>query len=182
MSTPAPLRRLSPEAFLAWEAQQLDRYELVDGIPYAMAGAGRLHEEVAGALFAILWTHLEGKPCRPFKADRKLQVDIDFFYPDIIVTCDADDRLGDGPLRSPIAIIEVLSRPTAAYDRGEKRERYTSLKSLDVYFIIDPETRQVERYERASHWSANVLPSSEPVRIPAIEFTVEQARLFAALD
>ena len=50
MSSPTSVRRLSVDEYLDWEADQLDRHELVDGIPHAMAGAGRLHEEVAGAL------------------------------------------------------------------------------------------------------------------------------------
>lgn len=181
MSIPAPIRRLSPGAYLAWEADQLDRYELVDGIPYAMAGAGRLHEEVALALSAILWAHLEGKPCRVYKADRKLQVAGDFFYPDIVVTCDAEDRDADGAIRSPVAIVEVLSRPTAAYDRGEKRERYTTLDSLQVYLVVDPESRQVERYDRADGGRRRALGSTEPVVIAAIDFACEQQRIFAAV-
>jgi Uma2 family endonuclease len=182
VSTPAPLHRLSPEAYLAWEAEQIDRYELVEGIPYAMAGAGRLHEEVAGALFALLWGHLEGKPCRAYKGDRKLQVGADFFYPDIVVTCDPADRRADGAIRAPVAIIEVLSRPTAAYDRGEKRERFATLTSLEVSIIADPEARQVERYDRARGWIRRSLESTEPIVIAAVGFACDQQRIFAAVD
>jgi Uma2 family endonuclease len=172
---------MSPEAFLTWEDKQPERYELVDGIPYAMAGAGRLHEAVAGALFAILWAHLEGKSCQAYKSDLKVQVGDDFFYPDIVVTCDAVDRRADVALAAPVAIVEVLSRPTAAYDRGEKRERYQVLASLQTYLLVNPETREVERYERASNWARQVLPPSEPIAIAAIGFSCEQQRVFAAL-
>jgi Uma2 family endonuclease len=174
------MRRLSAEAYLAWEADQLDRYELVDGIPYAMAGAGRLHEEVAGALFALLWGHLEGKDCRTYKGDRKLQVGSDFFYPDIVVTCDAVDRRSDGAIRAPVAIIEVLSRPTAAYDRGEKLERCVTLGGLEVCLIADPESRQVERYDRADGWRRRTLAPTEPIVIAAIGFSCDQQRVFGA--
>jgi len=182
MSTPAPLRRLSPEAYLAWEAEQIDRYELVDGIPYAMAGAGRLHEEVAGALFALLWSHLEGKECRAYKGDRKLQIGADFFYPDIVVTCDPADRRADGAVRAPVAIIEILSRPTAAYDRGEKLERYITLPSLETYLIADPESRQVERHDRTAGWARRVLRATESIVIDAVDFACDQQRIFAAAD
>jgi Uma2 family endonuclease len=182
MSTPAPIRRLSPEAYLAWETEQIDRHELVDGLPYAMAGAGRLHEEVAGAVFALLWEHLEGKACRAYKGDRKLQVGTDFFYPDIVVTCDPVDRRADGAIRAPVAIIEVLSRPTAAYDRGEKLQRYMTLATPEVYLIADPESRQVERYDRSDGWTRRTLPSTDPIVIQAIDFTCDQQRIFAAVD
>jgi Uma2 family endonuclease len=176
------MRRLSAEAYLAWEADQLDRYELVDGIPYAMAGAGRLHEEVAGALFALLWGHLESKECRAYKGDRKLQVGADFFYPDIVVTCDAADRRADGAIKAPVAIVEVLSRPTAAYDRGEKLERYARLDSLETYLIADPESRQVERYDRAGGWTRRTLAPNEAVVIAAIGFACDQQRIFAGAE
>lgn len=173
---------MAPETFLAWEAEQLDRYELVDGWPYAMVGAGRVHEEVAGAIFAVLWTHLEGNPCRAYKGDRKVQVGTDFFYPDVVVTCDTEDRSVDGPIKAPVAIVEVISRPTAAYDRREKYERYISLPSLEVYLIVDPEHRQVERYERASGWVRQELGPAEPISIVAIGFSCPQQRIFAALE
>ena len=39
-----------------------------------MAGATDAHEIIAGNLFGILYGNLRGKPCRPFKGDRKLRV------------------------------------------------------------------------------------------------------------
>ena len=181
MSTPASVRRLSVDEYLAWEADQLDRHELVDGIPHAMAGAGRLHEEVAGALFALLWAHLEGKDCRVYKGDRKLQVGADFFYPDIVVTCDPADRRTDGAIKAPVAIVEVLSRPTSAFDRGEKLERYATLASLQAYLIADPERRQVERYDRADGWARKTLGPAERIQIAAIGFICDPQRIFAAV-
>ena len=182
MGIPAPLRRLTPREYLAWESEQPDRNELVDGVPYAMPGAGRLHEEVAGALFAIIWAHLKGRPCRAYKSDRRLQVGDDFFYPDIVVTFDAEDRRADGAIKAPAVIIEVLSLPTAAYDRGEKRERYTTLPSLEVYLIVDPERRTFERYDRAHGWNCQVLSPNEPVNLEPIDFPLRQADAFATLD
>jgi Uma2 family endonuclease len=182
MSTPSAIRRLSPEAYLAWEADQIDRYELVDGIAYAMADAGRLHEEVAGALFALLWAQLEGQDCRAYKGDRKLQVSADFFYPDIVVTCDPADQRADGAIKAPVAIVEVLSRPTAAYDRGEKLQRYATIPSLDIYLIANPESRQVERYDRADAWARRTLGAMEPIAINAIDFSCEQRRILGAVD
>lgn len=35
------LKRLSPEAYLELEASSPVKHELLEGIPYAMAGAGR---------------------------------------------------------------------------------------------------------------------------------------------
>jgi Uma2 family endonuclease len=182
MGIPAPIRRLTPAEYLAWEDEQPDRNELVDGVPYAMAGAGRLHEEVAGALFALLWTHLRGQPCRSYKSDRRLQVGDDFFYPDIVVTCDAEDRRTEGAIRAPAVIIEVLSRPTAAYDRGEKRERYTILASLDTYVVVDPESRAIERYDRSGGWARRVLAPQDALVLERVGFSAAPGEIFSSLD
>lgn len=182
MGIPAPIRRLTPAEYLAWEDEQPDRNELVDGMPYAMAGAGRLHEEVALALSALLWTHLRGRPCPVYKSDRRLQVGDDFFYPDIIVTCDGEDRRVEGAIKAPAVIIEVLSRPTAAYDRGEKRERYTTLASLQTFLVIDPESRTIERYDRATAWTRSVLPPQEALVLEGIGFSVDPREIFSSLD
>jgi Uma2 family endonuclease len=181
MAIRAPIRRLTPAEYLAWEAEQPDRNELVDGIPYAMAGAGRLHEEVALALAALLWTHLRGGSCRVYKSDRRLQVGDDFFYPDIVVTCNVEDRQTDGAIKAPTAIIEVLSRPTAAYDRGEKRERYATLASLETYVVVDPESRAIERYDRTGAWTRYVLAPQDALVIEGIGFSTDQAAIFSTL-
>jgi len=181
MAIPASIRRLTPAEYLAWEDEQPDRNELVDGVPYAMAGAGRLQEEVALALSALLWTHLRGRPCRVYKSDRRLQVADDYLYPDIVVTCDAEDRSTEGAIKAPTVIIEVLSRPTAAYDRGEKRERYASLGSLQTYVVVDPESRVIERYDRVGAWSRLVLEPQDDLVFEEIGFSVKSAEVFSTV-
>lgn len=182
MSTPAKIHRFSPAEFLAWETRQPERHELVDGIPYAMAGAGRLHEAVSMALAALLWAHLDGRRCQVYKSDLKVQVGADYLYPDIVVTCDPADGRADSAITAPVVVVEVLSRPTAAFDRGEKRERYQALASLDVYLLIDPETREIERYDRASGWTRRVLAPAERLVVEPIGFSTEQAVIFSRLD
>jgi Uma2 family endonuclease len=182
MGIAAPIHRLSPADYPAWEAVQPDRNELFDGVPYALAGPGRLHEEVAVALASLLWAHLRGGPWRVYKSHRQLQVGSDFFYPDVVVTGDFVDLRTDGALRAPAVIIEVLTRPTAAFDRGEKRERYATLPSLQSYLVVDPETRVIERYDRANGWVGDALPADEPLVIAPLRFSIAQAEVFSTLD
>ena len=182
MSTPAKIHRFSPAEFLAWEGKQPGRHELVDGVPYAMAGAGRLHEAVSMALAALFWAHLAGRRCQVYKSDLKVQVGADFLYPDIVITCDPADGGADSAITAPVVVVEVLSRPTAAYDRGEKRERYQALASLEVYLLIDPETREIERYDRASGWAGHLLAPTERLDVEPIGFSTEQAEIFSRVD
>ncbi len=52
--------------YLSWPEET--RYELIDGIAYAMAPAPSRHQEVLGELFRQVANALRGHPCRAFIA------------------------------------------------------------------------------------------------------------------
>lgn len=51
-------------------------------------------------------------------------------------------------LTNPKIIVEVLSRSTEAYDRGEKWDAYQRLPSLSDYLLVAQTVAQVEHYQR----------------------------------
>ena len=53
------------EDFLAWEAQQDERYEFIDGVIVAMTGGSIAHATIIGNVYHALRTRLVGGPCRP---------------------------------------------------------------------------------------------------------------------
>ena len=83
MAKPALKPRFSPEEYLAWEAEQVEKHEYVDGEVFAMAGAGEGHVTITGNVYMALRQHLKGSPCRTFMADMKVQANADnaFFLP-----------------------------------------------------------------------------------------------------
>lgn len=52
----------SAAEYLAREADQLDRYEYLDGEIFAMAGAEDRHVTVSGNVYIALRQHLSGSP------------------------------------------------------------------------------------------------------------------------
>ena len=115
MALPAP--KLSLSDYLTWEYDQPERHEFFRGDIFAMVGARRVHGLIGENLFAALELHLKGGPCRAFVAGMKVQVaDEAIFYPDVFVTCDADDLKTEMVFRHPKAIFEVLSDSTQAHD------------------------------------------------------------------
>jgi Uma2 family endonuclease len=154
---------LDAEAFLAWEAGQALRHELVDGEVYAMAGAEERHVTVAGNAYMALRQALAGTPCRTFLTDMKLRplgAD-DFFYPDVFVTCAEADRALAQFKREPALIVEVLSPATAAYDRGEKFARYRRMASVREVVFVDVDTRRIDVHRRGADGLV-VLHAFEP--------------------
>ena len=144
-----PAAKFTLTEFLAWENAQDARHEFYGSEVFAMVGARRVHGLIGGNLFAALKSHLKGSPCRAFIESMKLQVADDaMFYPDVFVTCDAQDLKTDMVFRQPRLIIEVLSDSTAAYDRGLKFSAYRRIATLQEYVLVDPDTRRVEVFRR----------------------------------
>ena len=54
-------------------------------------------------------------------------------------------------IANPVVLVEVLSKSTEAYDRGEKSAHYRRIESLQEYLLIAQGTVRVERYRRAGN-------------------------------
>lgn len=99
-------------------------------------------------------------------------------YPDVTVICGSPQRAGDDEqaITNPTLIVEVLSRSTEEYDRGEKFEHYKSLPSLRQYVLVSHGERRVEVWTRtgAAGWTRAVAGDGETVALDSIEasFTV----------
>lgn len=146
VARPAPI---SIDDYLDGESRTDIKHEFLDGEVVAMGGASAKHGLVCGGLHAALLPHARRKSCQLFIADMKLRVDhadqTYFYYPDLLLTCDPQDR---EPYyrRRPCMVIEVLSPSTERIDRREKLFAYQTIDSLREYLLVDPERRCVELY------------------------------------
>lgn len=140
--------RMTPQEYLAWEAEQPLRYEYLNGEVVAMTGGTIPHNQVAVNLSALLKTHLRGKGCKVLTSDAKVGVSETgpFHYADVSVTCDDRDRSARQYIRYPCLIVEVLSPSTEAVDRGEKFRQYRRIETLQEYVLIDPDRPGLECY------------------------------------
>lgn len=144
-----PAQRMSLDDFLAWENGQETRHEFWRGEVFAMVGARRVQGLVSGNVFAALKALLKGSPCRAFVEGMKVQVGDDaIFYPDVFVTCDAQDLKTEMIFRRPRLVVELLSDSTQACDRGLKFAASRRLEGLQEYLPIEPETLRVEVFRR----------------------------------
>lgn len=162
----------SAEDFLAWEAAQTEKHEYIAGEVFAMAGASDAHVTISLNLAMALRAHLRGGPCRTYIADMKLHVEAAdaFFYPDVFVTCSAVDATRPNFKREPVLIIEVLSKATAAFDRGGKFAYYRRLPSLQEYALIEGERIAVDVFRRdtGGHWVLYPYGPGELVELASV--------------
>lgn len=155
MANPPAQSPISIEIYLEGEQHGEVRHEYLAGQVYAMVDASDRHNLIRGNLMFALHQATRGDPCQVFMSDMKLRIDSAgktyFYYPDIMVYCDPDDR--ERYWRTlPKLIVEVLSESTELIDRREKRLAYIQLDSLDDYLLVEQESPALILYSRARGW------------------------------
>jgi Uma2 family endonuclease len=177
--------RLTLEAFLAWENEQPEKHEFYRGEVFAMTGARRVHGRVQGNLLRRLGNLLDGTPCQVFGESMKVQIDDDtVLYPDAFITCDPADLATELIFRSPLAVFEVLSPNTQAYDRSQKFALYRRIPSLREYILVDPDTRRIDAFRRnaASEWVLHDMSDGATLEVASIDAHVPLAEVFDGMD
>ena len=145
-------RRYSAEDYLALERRAETRNEFLHGRIFAMAGSSRRHNLITSNLVRELGNRLLDGPCEVYASDMRVKVTSTglYTYPDVAVACDGptfEDAELD-TLLDPILLVEVLSKSTAAYDRGEKFEHYRALPSVKEVLLVDQEKVHIVHYRR----------------------------------
>ena len=121
-------------------AQWEGRWELIQGIPYAMAPLPVIkHQQISGKIFRYLDELLEecGKCQVLLPVDWPIAEDT-VVQPDVLVVCDGN--IGIKKLEvTPIMVFEILSPSTSRKDKIIKYQLYEQA-GVKYYCIVDPET------------------------------------------
>jgi Uma2 family endonuclease len=146
MAKPQP-KPWTLQEFLAWEESEPDKFELVDGVVFAMAGGTAAHARLAVNTQTALHRAVEGGPCQVFNSDMKVVAEHFSAYPDASVVCTPvlDEAT---TLEAPVVIVEVLSSSTSSRDYGSKWRNYREIESLQHYVLIAQDRRYIELMSR----------------------------------
>ena len=138
-------RCMTVEEFLAWDDGTDTRYELVDGVPVAMAPPAGAHRTIvvnAGAA-------AQRSPAPPAPLPRRGRGPVRIsdqvrWQADLAVTCGRPTHDVDEPL----LVVEVLSPSTRAKDLDRKLRDYKGLPSVREIWLVDSEARWVQVWRR----------------------------------
>ena len=172
------------EAYLALEAQSAEKHEYIDGFIVAMAGGTLQHSRLKTQLSYEVASALRGKGCRVYDADARLHIRATGLttYPDLSVVCGPTERAPHDreALTNPIALCEVLSPSTAAYDRGEKFDHYCTIPSLRHVVFVDFRRPHVDVYSRteAGDWLRRGYGRGETAALSALGIELDVAALY----
>jgi Uma2 family endonuclease len=118
-----PKSTYTPEVYLELDRRSEFKNEYFKGEIFAMTGASRKHNLITFNISVLLGPQLKSRQCEAYASDMRVKVKSSglYSYPDVVVVCGApifEDKETD-TLTNPTVIIEVLSRSTEGYDRGE---------------------------------------------------------------
>ena len=175
------LPRCTAKEYLEFENDGALKHEFVNGIVYAMSGASRRHNLIAGEVLTALNNHLPVGRCQAYALDTKVRIRVQdeerYFYPDSFVTCsdlDNDHYASD----QPVLVVEVISPSTEDFDRGPKFEAYRQLAALQEYAIVSQEVRHLELFRRRTEWAKETYRDDDKVTLESVGLTLPVSTLY----
>lgn len=177
--------------YLNWPDDE--RWELIDGIPYAMSPAPSTgHQRTVGRLFRNFANMLDGKPCEAFIAPFDVRLpasknagddEVDtVVQPDILVVCDKSKLDARGLNGAPDLVIEIISPSTASHDITTKFMLYQR-HGVKEYWIVHPNDQTVMVFklgEDGQYGRADMYAAEHVVEVPLLgELEIDLKAVFA---
>lgn len=172
LPTFVPDNRYSIEEWLAIEEVTGERYEYHEGqlvSVTAMAGGTPEHALLISNATGVSYQALSdpkfrAAPCSTYSSDLRLALKSQerYVYPDLAIVCGKPqyDEVVSSAINNPIAIFEVVSTSSVAFDSGKKFDWYSQLVTLRDYVLLAQSKMRVEVYSRASindKWNIQVF-------------------------
>ncbi len=170
--------------FLAWDAPGVNRWQLVDGEPVAMAPTSRTHGMIQNEIGRLIGNHLAdaGGYCAVASAPGvipQVAANENFLIPDLAVTCTRYET-EEYDLSNPVLIIEVLSPSNRAQTRRNVWS-FATIPSLKEILILSSTAIRAELLRRndAGHWpAAPLIIEDGDIHLDSIGFTVALASIY----
>ena len=182
---------LTPEEYFAWEEQQLEKHELINGKVYplgiyAMTGGSKNHSLLAARLITLFSNHLEGTNCETVTSDLRVNIvgTNNYIYPDVSVTCDERDKTTSQYITYPCLIVEVLSKNTEAYDRGGKFRMYQNNPALIDYLLVSSTSMEIDLYHKneAGDWLIINYKPGDTIQLKSINLNFPLEQIYRGLN
>ncbi len=178
------VKRMTLAEFLRWEDGTDTRWELLYGVPVAMAPpavahgvlAVRLGGWIEGALRWGQWAQLTAAIACPNSDDS-------CYIADLAVSCTSPER-SQQLMRDPVVIVEVTSPGTFATDWQVKMPAYRKIPSVQEILALDS-TRMVAEVVRrdGERWITEIVSGPNATLIlTSIGLTVAMAELYDGIE
>ena len=182
-------KRYTPQEYLSLEEKAEYKSEYHDGEIIPMTGGSLNHNRIILSVAAFLKYALRGKGFEPFSSDVRLWVSKHqrFTYPDVMVI-QGEPVLYQNrsdTVENPCLIIEVLSKSTEDYDKGDKFRYYRSLPDLQEYVLINQYELEIQQYTKTDNnlWIYRVYESIEDiVKFASLDIEMTVAEIYEGIS
>ncbi len=162
------------------------KLEYGDGVIYAMAGGTITHGALAAAAIRLLGEALLGE-CTVYTSDVRVRIDATGLttFPDASVVCgEAEASPSDRhAIANPTLIVEVTSRSTEDYDRGDKLSNYKQLPSLRAVLFISHRAPSVTVVAREGNaFTERIVRLGEHVELAVPRLRIPVDDLYAGIS
>jgi Uma2 family endonuclease len=185
-----PKDRFTLEEYIEFDKNSEERWEYFDGVIVSMSGNTLVHNQISTNLIAGLQKKALAKGCRVLPADMRIKVPKapPYRYADIVVVwgppvIEKVQKLD--VLVNPSLIIEILSKSTEAYDRGQKFVPYKSIESFNEYLLVAQDRPSITHYVRQPDGSwlrTDIEGLDNEVEIVTLSCKVSLRDIYALVD
>ncbi|HAX77469.1 MAG TPA: hypothetical protein DCY88_16940 [Cyanobacteria bacterium UBA11372] len=171
-------RYYTPEEYLALEETAEYKSEYHDGKIVPMTGGTTNHNRIARNMLIALTLQLRGQDYEVFIGDVRLWIPKikRFTYPDVMVIAGQPEYYNNrkDTITNAQVIIEVLSKSTKGYNRGDKFRAYQTIPSFQEYILLDQNQMFIEQYVKQENkrWSYRMY-DEEDAALTFSSFQVE---------
>lgn len=181
-------KRYTPEEYFQLEETATDRHEYLAGEIIVMTGGTPNHNRIAGNFYRRFPLTIQNQAYDIFLSDLRLAVPAYrlYTYPDIMIV-KGEPILEIGrtdTITNPQVIIEVLSKSTREYNRGDKFKFYRSIETFEEYIFIDQYSYYVEQfYKQGDHWAFRDYQGEEAIlTLLSVDFQIPLSDLYRRVN
>ena len=173
--------------YLIREEKSQERHDYYDGEIKRIPMARGPHNEIAVNISTALKNAFKSLTTkyRVFSSDQNIYLpELNFgVYPDAVVVCEVPKYYDNNQvlMLNPLLIVEVLSRSTSKYDRGDKFEYYKTAPSFKEYLLIEQNFCQVETrfQEEPNLWrEAKVAGMEAKIDLKSVGISIDLSDIY----
>src|SRR5947209_1919982 len=139
------------DEYLAWAEGRPGRYELYNGVVYAMPSERAAHAKMKLAIHMAFVAEVRARrlPCHVMPDGMTVRVDeFTAHEPDGLVYCGPELPPSTLLVSNPVIVFEVLSPSSKHVDAATKLAGYFRVPSIAHYLIIDPDQPIIVHHAR----------------------------------
>jgi Uma2 family endonuclease len=181
-------RLFTVEEYIKFDEENDVRHEFHYGRLLPISGTSNKHNRIKqNVVYALRGIFLE-RGCVVFDENLKLELILNgrYNYPDIMLTCDAQDIDAEYIIKHPSLIVEVLSKSTARFDKTDKFEDFQKVASIKYYLLVESRWQSVILYsktEKQGLWTYQIFKELEDIiEFPKLNFQLTLRTIYQHIN